>query len=252
MREPPLSGCSSRTGRHHPKCGYLGLWISPQRLLRVARFSATEFLSRDAREIFATGRRFPMADEVRGDLAQVRYSMSVARPSGCEMRSAFLPTIQNLMSRRCGVRSLPVLVTSESWAVAPLMNVGFERLAEAGITSNDELERLMSPVGLDLGARTPEETAISICAEIIANRTGRNASRLRSGSGSIHPRDISDVSGSAKRTHPARSSDNRPYSTVRPHWAVHNETVNPEVQHDVPGIPRKVTHSRVFRIDSIG
>jgi len=46
---------------------------------------------------------------------------------------------------------------------------------------------LMSPIGLDLGARTPEETAISICSEIIANRTGRNASQLRGGSGPIHP-----------------------------------------------------------------
>ena len=62
-----------------------------------------------------------------------------------------------------------------------------ERLAEAGVHAPEDLARLMSPIGLDLGARTPEETAISICAEIIANRTGRGASRLRGGSGPIHP-----------------------------------------------------------------
>ena len=45
------------------------------------------------------------------------------------------------------------------------------RLREAGMT-DDELARLSSPIGLDLGARTPEETAISIAAEIIAGRWG--------------------------------------------------------------------------------
>lgn len=61
-----------------------------------------------------------------------------------------------------------------------------ERLAEAGVTNPADLSRLMSPIGLDLGARTPEETAISICAEIIARRTGRNAPSLRDSSGPIH------------------------------------------------------------------
>jgi xanthine dehydrogenase accessory factor len=61
-----------------------------------------------------------------------------------------------------------------------------QRLAEAGIDQPEQIERLMSPIGLDIGARTPEETAISICAEIIARHTGKAAPSLRSASGPIH------------------------------------------------------------------
>jgi xanthine dehydrogenase accessory factor len=59
-----------------------------------------------------------------------------------------------------------------------------ERLAEVGVTEG--LDRLMSPIGLDIGARSPEETAVSICAEIIARRTGRVAPSLRDTEGPIH------------------------------------------------------------------
>jgi len=60
-----------------------------------------------------------------------------------------------------------------------------ERLREAGV-DDDGLARVMAPIGLDIGARTPEETAVAICAEIIATRTGRVAPSLRDGAGPIH------------------------------------------------------------------
>jgi xanthine dehydrogenase accessory factor len=59
------------------------------------------------------------------------------------------------------------------------------RLREAGLSDAD-IGKVMSPIGLDIGARTPEETAIAICAEVIANRTGRRAASLRDTSGPIH------------------------------------------------------------------
>ena len=59
------------------------------------------------------------------------------------------------------------------------------RLREAGLT-DDELARLSSPIGLDLGARTPEETAVSIAAEIIALRWGGRGRRLAELDGPIH------------------------------------------------------------------
>ena len=61
-----------------------------------------------------------------------------------------------------------------------------ERLREAGVDRRRQLARVMAPIGLDIGARTPEETAVSICAEIIALRTGRKAPSLRDGDGPIH------------------------------------------------------------------
>ena len=59
------------------------------------------------------------------------------------------------------------------------------RLRAAGVTE-DELARLSAPTGLDLGARTPEETAISIAAEIIATRTAATGQPLSSTTGRIH------------------------------------------------------------------
>jgi xanthine dehydrogenase accessory factor len=60
------------------------------------------------------------------------------------------------------------------------------RLKEAGL-DDDELARLHSPIGLDLGARTPEETAISIAAEIVQDRWGGSGRHLASTDGPIHP-----------------------------------------------------------------
>jgi len=53
--------------------------------------------------------------------------------------------------------------------------------------TDEELARLHSPIGLDLGARTPEETAISIAAEVIQDRWGGSGHRLTATSGPIHP-----------------------------------------------------------------
>jgi xanthine dehydrogenase accessory factor len=62
------------------------------------------------------------------------------------------------------------------------------RLREAGLT-DDQLARLHAPCGLDIGATTPEEVAISVLAEVIAERSGRAGASLREGSAAIHPRE---------------------------------------------------------------
>jgi xanthine dehydrogenase accessory factor len=59
------------------------------------------------------------------------------------------------------------------------------RLRDAGVTEA-ELARMSSPIGLDLGARTPQETAVSIAAEIIAHRWGGTGDRLSERDGPVH------------------------------------------------------------------
>ena len=60
-----------------------------------------------------------------------------------------------------------------------------ERLRDEGVEP-DDIARIMAPIGVDIGARTPEETAVSICAEIISLRAGVKAPSLRDGAGPIH------------------------------------------------------------------
>jgi xanthine dehydrogenase accessory factor len=67
-----------------------------------------------------------------------------------------------------------------------------KRLADAGV-DDAGLKRIHAPCGLDLGARTPGETAIAVLAEILAVRTGRSGGRLRDGEGPIRARDHSSA-----------------------------------------------------------
>jgi xanthine dehydrogenase accessory factor len=67
-----------------------------------------------------------------------------------------------------------------------------ERLRDAGLDERS-IARIHAPCGLDVGARTPSETAISILAEVIAVRTGRTGESLRETSGPIHPEAAADA-----------------------------------------------------------
>jgi xanthine dehydrogenase accessory factor len=138
----------------------------------------------DARAVFATVARFPMADEVVNDWPD-RYVQKVGEELGPRDAVCVLTHDHKF--------DVPAIMAASRTRVGYIGAMGsrrtheqrIARLREAGATA-EELARVMSPIGLDIGARTPEETAISICAEIIAKRTGRGAPSLRDSSGPIH------------------------------------------------------------------
>jgi len=153
-------------------------------LSRVAKVLGYRVTVCDARAVFATVQRFPMADEVVNDWPD-RYLAKVGEELGPRDAVCVLthdhkfdvPAIAGAVKTRVGyLGAMGSRRTHEGRT---------ERLREAGLT-DDEIARVLSPVGLDIGARTPEETAVSICAEIIALRTGRRAQSLRDTAGPIH------------------------------------------------------------------
>ena len=152
---------------------------------RVAKVLGYRVTVCDAREIFATKRRFPMADEVvvtwPGPMFERRGSTLGPRDAVCILThdpKFDVPAIQGALATSVGY--IGVMGSRKTHSKR------LERLAEVGVDQPHQLERLMSPIGLDLGGRTPEETAIAICAEIISRRTGHTAASLRSTTGSIH------------------------------------------------------------------
>jgi xanthine dehydrogenase accessory factor len=153
-------------------------------LARVAKVLGYHVTVCDARKVFATVRRFPMADEVMvawPDEVFQRFGATLgARDAVCILThdpKFDVPAIQGALQSSVGY--IGVMGSRKTHAKR------LERLAEVGLTK-DDLARVMSPIGLDIGARTPEETAISICGEIIARRTGRGAASLSTTSGAIH------------------------------------------------------------------
>jgi xanthine dehydrogenase accessory factor len=153
-------------------------------LVRVAKVLGYRVTVCDARPAFATTARFPQADEVVVDwpdrhLAAVGSDLG-PRDAVCVLThdpKFDVPAIVAALGTRCGY--LGAMGSRRTHADR------VERLKEAGV-GDGELTRVMGPIGLAIGARTPEETAVSICAEIIALRTGERAPSLRDSEGPIH------------------------------------------------------------------
>jgi xanthine dehydrogenase accessory factor len=153
-------------------------------LARIGKILGYRVTVCDARPVFATRARFPMADDVVVDWPD-RHLAKVGADLGQRDVVCVLTHDPKF--------DVPAIVSALATDVGYLGAMGSrrthdertERLRQAGV---DDLgvARVMGPIGLDIGARTPEETAVAICAEIIALRTGREAPSLKDRVGPIH------------------------------------------------------------------
>ncbi|WP_347877015.1 XdhC family protein [Micromonospora sp. KC606] len=153
---------------------------------RIGAFLGYRVTVCDARPVFATARRFPEAHEVVVDWPH-RYLRAQADAGLIDER-----TVTCVLTHDPKFDG-PLLDVALRLPLAYVGAMGsrrtheqrLTRLREAGLTEA-ELSRLASPVGLDLGGRTPEETAVSIAAEIIASRWGGTGQPLTRRAGRIH------------------------------------------------------------------
>jgi xanthine dehydrogenase accessory factor len=141
----------------------------------------------DARRVFATPERLPGADEVVVEWPH-RYLEAEARAGRIDSRTVVCVLTHDPKF------DVPVLEVALRLPVAYVGAMGsrrthderLKRLRETGLTEA-QIARLASPIGLDLGARTPEETAVSIAAEIVALRWSGTGRRLAETDGPVHP-----------------------------------------------------------------
>jgi len=145
----------------------------------------------DARAVFATPIRFPDADEVV--VAWPHRYLLAERDAGRLDERTVLCVLTH--DPKFDVPLLELALGDDGWEQRPAY-VGAmgsrrthddreQQLRDRGMTDS-QLARLHSPIGLDLGARTPEETAVSIAAEIIAGRWGGGGQQLTALAGAIH------------------------------------------------------------------
>jgi len=163
-----------------PKLLVVGAIDTAEELCRAAKALGWRTAVIDPRPALVTRERLPSPD-----------ALSVAWPDELEA-DADTAVIVLTHEERLDVPGLTTALASEAFYVGAIGSRRTqakrrERLLEAGL-DEAQLERLAGPAGLDLGAHTPAETAVSILAEILAVRAGRDGGRLVARSGPIHAR----------------------------------------------------------------
>jgi xanthine dehydrogenase accessory factor len=149
---------------------------------RVGKFLGYHVTVCDARQVFATKSRFPDADEV-----VVEWPHRFLAGTSVDSRTVICVLTHD---PKFDVPLLEVALRTPAGYIGAMGSRRthedrLDRLREVGLT-DDELARLRSPIGLDLGARTPEETAVSIAAELIQLRWGGSGQPLTATEGRIH------------------------------------------------------------------
>jgi xanthine dehydrogenase accessory factor len=150
-------------------------------MVRMGQFLGYRVTVIDARPAFATAERFPGADRVavawpHEFLAGARVDERTAIIALTHDEKFDIPLLLEAIRTKAGY--IGAMGSRNTHAAR------IDRLGAAGAT-DAELARLNAPIGLDLGARTPEETALAIAAEIVALRHGRSGGRLTGGTGRL-------------------------------------------------------------------
>ncbi|GGM64223.1 xanthine dehydrogenase accessory factor [Thermopolyspora flexuosa] len=162
---------------------------------RIGKFLGYHVVVCDARPVFATKKRFPEADEVI-----VKWPHDYLVETHVDERTVICVLTHD---PKFDVPLLEVALRTDAGYVGAMGSRRthedrMARLREAGL-SEEELSRLRSPIGLDLGARTPEETAVSIAAELIQMRWGGSGRPLTFTEGRIHKDDPTPGHGAGAR-----------------------------------------------------
>jgi len=165
-----------------PKMYVFGAIDFASAVARIGKFLGYRVIVCDARAVFATRERFPSADEVI-----VAWPDEFLKTAEVDHRSVICVLTHD---PKFDVPVLKAALETKAGYIGAMgsrrtHNNRTARLKEEGV-SDEQLGRVSSPVGLDIGSRTPEETAVAVAAEIIASRTGHMGGRLAERSGPIH------------------------------------------------------------------
>src|SRR5437868_1582264 len=165
-----------------PRLFVYGAIDTAEALCRAARLVGWTTIVADARGRFATKERIPSADELL--VAWPEEAIEQARP---DLGTAIVVLTHD---DKFDLPMLTAALASDAFYIGALgsrRNQERRRglLREAGV-SEAELERISGPCGLDIGAESPAETALSMLAEIIAARAGRPGGSLKDATHRIH------------------------------------------------------------------
>lgn len=174
---------------HHPRPLLLisgAADVTAAALARLARFIGFKTVVCDPRSVFTTETRLPEVDELiigRAESYIEAHSDQLGPGDALAVlthRFSFdIPVIQAALKTGIGyIGALGSRGTAEQRR---------GHLIDQG-TDEADLQRLHAPIGLNIGANTPEEVALAILAEIVANRGGADGSALHKGTGPIHAR----------------------------------------------------------------
>ena len=165
-----------------PRLFVYGAVDTAEALCRAAKLLGWRAIVADARAKFATPERIPSADELI--VAWPDDALAQVQP---DHQTAIVVLTHD---DKFDEPALAGALETEAFYIGALgsrrnQERRRERLLEAGV-SEEALERIMGPSGLDIGASSPSETALAILAEIVAVRAGRSGGSLRESSGRIH------------------------------------------------------------------